>query len=208
MFGRKGPRGCHALDIGQQHAAGGQRDNALLVAELKRRQGGRRQPGRDRTGDRDAEAGQAEHRHCDDRQYHHAERDWAARQPAFSAPQQRQRGKAQGECRQIRRVKLPGQDQQSIRDIVTAAARRRTGRQLRNGDGQAGAGLESRQDAVADQLDQHAEPEDPGDQAEQADAERPQRWRSGRIGMRHPRPCRQRCSAIISEIAEVGPIAR
>jgi hypothetical protein len=97
-------------------------------------------------------------------------------------------------------MKLPGQNQQPLRHVVTTAADAEQPRQLRNGDGQTGTGFESCQHAVAYQLDQHAQSERPGEQAEEADAESrsggnlsiPRRVPSGHIGNRacnHQRDC-------------------
>ena len=53
-----------------------------------------------------------------------------------------------------------------VGDVVASTGDTEQCRQLRNRYRQAGTGLEPGQNAVTDQLDQHAEPECPGDQAE------------------------------------------
>jgi hypothetical protein len=97
-------------------------------------------------------------------------------------------------------MKLAGQDQQPLWHVVATAADAEQPRQLRNGDGQTGAGFKTCQYAVAYQLDQYAQSERPGEQAKEADAESrcgsnlsiPRRVPSRHIGNRvcnHQRDC-------------------
>jgi hypothetical protein len=50
---------------------------------------------------------------------------------------------------------------------VSAASDAEQARQLRHRDRQSGAGLESHEDAVADQPHQHAQPQEPRDEAKE-----------------------------------------
>ena len=63
-------------------------------------------------------------------------------------------------------TELPGQQENAFEKVVAPAFDAKETRQLRHRDGQAGAGLEAHKDAVADQLHQHAQPQQPGEKAE------------------------------------------
>ena len=65
-------------------------------------------------------------------------------------------------------AELAEQQIHTLEEIVATASNAKQTRQLGHGDGQAGAGLEADEDAVADQFDQNAQPQGPGDQASPA----------------------------------------
>ena len=73
--------------------------------------------------------------------------------------------------RQLHLAELPGKQQRPLEEIVPAAGHAEQARQLGHGDGQPGAGLEADEDAVADQLHQHAQPQQPGEQAKRGHGE-------------------------------------
>ena len=65
---------------------------------------------------------------------------------------------------------LPGQQEGSFKEIVAAALHAEQAWQLGHGDGQAGAGLEAHQDAVADQLHERAQTQQPGEETKHGDS--------------------------------------
>ena len=161
----EGAGGRYAFDIGQQQAAGGQRNNSLDIAQPQRRacQGG--QARRNFSCRRHPERRKPKQRCSNDRQRDNAERDRLSGQQAFAEHEQPDRDDADGENEEVRLAELPGKQQDPLEKIVPAARHAEQARQLGHGDGQSRAGLEAHEDAVADQLHQHAQPQQPGDQA-------------------------------------------
>ena len=137
----------------------------------------------------------------------HGKPDRLARQKPLAEQQQQDRHKPDRQHDPVDAAELAGELDQAIEEIVPAAGDAEQARQLRHDDGQARAGLEADQNAVADQAHQHAEPENPGDQAEQPPPQRPPGWRSGAYRTASPPASAPTVPAIISEIAEVGPTA-
>ena len=78
---------------------------------------------------------------------------------------------ADGKHEVMRLAELPGKQHGPFEKIVPAAGHAKQARQLGHGDGQPRAGLEAHEDAVADQLDEHAQPQQPGDQAKRRHGE-------------------------------------
>ena len=171
MLGGEGPGGGHALDIGQQQAARGQRNNSLDIAQPQRGTGQRGQAGRDLSRHGHPERRQPEQRGNGNRQRDNAERDRLSRQQPLTVDDQQDRDDADGANQQLNLAELPGKQKNPFEKIVAAALHAEQAWQLGHGDGQAGAGLETHQDAVADQFYQRAQAQQPGEQAEQGDRE-------------------------------------
>ena len=87
---------------------------------------------------------------------------------ALAEHEQQDRDDADGEHQIVDLAELAGQQHGPLEEIVPAAGHAEQARQLGHGDGQPGAGLEADQDAVADQLHERAQPQQPGDQASAA----------------------------------------
>ena len=160
----------HAFDIGQQQAPRGQRNDALDVAQPQRRACQAGQARRDFSCRGHPERRQPQQRRNGDRQRDNAERDRFSRKhrspiPAAGSryPDARTRYCVCPSC--PARVKARSKN-------CAATLHAEQARQLSHRDRQASAGLEPHQNAVADQLYQHAQPQQPGDQAEGRDRER------------------------------------
>jgi hypothetical protein len=159
--------GCgNAFNVSQQQAAASQRKNSLDVAQPQRRTFDRRQAGRDRTGDRHTQRRQSEDRRHDDRQRHHAQCDRLARQTLCAGKQQENGDNTDSNNDELRLADLRSQKPKPLEEIMATALHAKQTWQLGHGDGQARADLEADEDAVADQFDQHAQPQGPGDQAQ------------------------------------------
>ena len=166
MLGGEGTGGGYAFDIGEQQAAGGQRHNALDIAQPQRGQlpaSGKPAGISPVTGTPSAGSPSSD---AANRQRDNAERDRLPRQQALAEDEQQDRDDSDGQNEDLHLAELPGEQQRPLEKIVAAARHAEQAWQLGHGDGQAGAGLEADQDAVADQLHQDAQPQQPGEQAE------------------------------------------
>ena len=164
MLCGEGAGGRDAFDIGEQQASGGQRNNAFDIAQPQRRafQGG--QASRNVPGDWHPKRGKPKHGGGDDRQCNDAERDGLAWQQAFAEHQQHDRDDADGKYEVVGLADLPGEQHGPLEKIMPAAGHANQARQLGHRDGEARAGLEADQDAVADQLYERAQSQQPSDQ--------------------------------------------
>ncbi len=166
MLCSEGAGGGHALDIGQQQATRGQRNDPLDIAQPQRRacQGGqacrnfscrwhpkRRQPQQRGSAIDSATTPSA------------TGFPGSSRSPNTSSriamtPTTRTRYCVWPSC--------PASSESPFEEIVAPALHAEQARQLCHRDSQAGAGLEPHKNAVADQLYQHAQPQQPSEQAE------------------------------------------
>ncbi len=79
---------------------------------------------------------------------------------------QHDRDDADDENEVLHLTELPGQQKGPFEKVVAPALHAKKAWQLGHGNRQAGAGLEAHENTVADQLYQHAQPQQPGEQAE------------------------------------------
>ena len=162
---REGAGRRDAFDIGEQQATGGQRHNAFDITQPQRRafQGG--QASGNISRDRHPKRGKPKHGSGDDRQRHNAERNRFAWQQALAEHQQHDRDEADRKYEVAGLAELPGEQHSPLKKIMPSAGHANQARQLGHRDGQPRTGLESDQHAVADQLYEHAQSQQPGDQA-------------------------------------------
>ena len=171
MLRREGAGGGYALDIGQQQAAGGQRNDPLDITQPEgwACQGGQARryfPRHRHPKRREPQRGGG-----NDRQRDNPKRDRFSRQQAFAEYDERDRDDPDDENEVLHLTELPGEQESPFEKIVTPAFHAKQARQLRHRNSQAGAGLETHKNAVADQLYQHAQPQQPGEQAERCHRE-------------------------------------
>ena len=163
---REGAGGRHAFDVGQQQTSGCQRNDSLDVAhsESGPRQCG--QSGRNLSRRRHPECRKPQYGGGNDRQRDDPERDRLPGKHPVAKDDQPECDDADDENDVVRLAKLPKQQPDPVEKIVTAAGNTEQTGQLGRGDGQAGAGLEADENAVADQLHERAQTQQPSEQAE------------------------------------------
>ena len=162
----EGAGGGDAFNIGEQQASGGQRKNTLDVAQPERRafQGGQASRNLLRSlapREREAQATMA------------ATIDSATIASATGLPGRKRSPSTSSRIamtptastRMLDLAELPGKQHGPLEEIVPAAGHAEQARQLGHGDRQSRTGLEAHEDTVADQFDQHAQPQEPGEQA-------------------------------------------
>ena len=192
MLGREGASGGYALDIGQQQAAGGQRNDPFDVTQPEgwACQGG--QARRNFSRYRHPKRRKPERGGGNDRQRDNPKRDRSSRQQAFAEYDEHDRDDPDDENEVLHLTELPGQQESALEKVVAPAFHAKQARQLGHGDRQAGAGLETHKNAVADQLDEHAQPQQPGEQAERRHREGGEAGDLGvtlRVALRHGPHC-------------------
>ena len=167
----EGAGGGYAFDIGQQQAAGSQGNDSLDVAHPERRACKRGQARRNFSGRRHAKRRQPQQRCSGDRQRDNSKRDRLSRQQAFAKHDEHDRDNPDDENEVLHLPELSGQQEHALEKIVASAFHAEKAWQLRHGDRQAGAGLETHENAVADQLDERAQSQQPRQQAQPCDRE-------------------------------------
>ena len=165
VLGGEGAGSGYSFDISQQQAAGRQRNDSLDVAQPESRACKAGQARRNFSCCRHPQRRKPQNGRGNDRQRDDAKRDRSSGQQSFAEYDQPDRDNPDGENDECVWPICPANSQVRSKKLCPPPGNAKKAWQLGHGDGQAGAGLEAHKNAVADQLDEHAQSQQPGEQA-------------------------------------------